>query len=193
MIIALIGEKRSGKNTLGEILQKDYDFYPLAFAEKIKKVASLLFDWDFQTMENKKEEIDLRWGISPRDFFTFFGTNFMQLLMSENFVNFKETVGRNFWVKNLINDMDNLRSEFNNFVITDTRFIHEYEYLKKYSEEKKEKLIFIKTKRIGYNNKYRDYDLTEIDIKSLKEDYLIESSSLEDLVDKATILFKGII
>lgn len=193
MIIALIGEKRSGKSTVGDILYRKYGFYQLAFADKIKEVASILFNWDSNYIENHKEEIDSRWGISPRDFLTFFGTNFMQLQMSENFKGFKESVNRDFWAKRTIEEIENIRQKEDcNFVITDTRFIHEYKFLKNYARRSNEKIVFIKVKRPELKNNYQSHDLTETEIKDIEEDYLIEANSIDELNVKANKLLAEI-
>jgi hypothetical protein len=194
MIISLIGEKRSGKNTVGKILIDNYKFTPLAFADKIKEVAELLFGWTPEFMESYKEDIDPKWGISPRNFFTFFGMNCMQLFMSDAYPNFKEKVGRGFWAMETLERMKKLKEGgVEDFVITDMRFIHEQKLLERYAYEENEVIKFIKVRRSNHRNEYDDNDLTEKEVDHIRYDFLIESDNLEDLNFKTNSLLKELL
>jgi len=79
MIIGLLGKNRVGKDTFAEYLIQNYGFVRYAFADPIKEIARILFNFtQEQLYGNQKEEIDNRWDISPRQFFQKFGTEIMQ-------------------------------------------------------------------------------------------------------------------
>ena len=43
IVIGLIGKARSGKDTVGEYLEKEHNYYPIAFAQYPKKILSTLY------------------------------------------------------------------------------------------------------------------------------------------------------
>ena len=123
MIILLCGYKRTGKDTFATYIENNYGFKHHKFANGLKRGLKHLFGFNHAQLEgDKKEEIDVRWGISPRDAMIFVGTYMFQHEIQKLIPNIK----RNFWVKQLMDDID----INDNIVISDLRFIHEYEYMK---------------------------------------------------------------
>lgn len=131
MIIAICGLKRSGKNTTGDYIVQNYGYKDYAFAKPIKEACSILFDWSLDYMEDHKEEIDERWGVSPRQALQYLGTEDFQYNFPSKYPLFKEKVGRAFWVKKFEYELEKNKNE--NYVITDFRFKHEHEILRKYN------------------------------------------------------------
>ena len=131
MIIGLIGCNRVGKDTFANILCNEYNFYKYALADPIKEVARIMFDFDEEQLYgNKKEEIDNRWGISPREFYQQFGTNIMQFDIY-NYLKDLNVKPRCFWVSRMEYWINKQKEKgINNIVIPDIRFKHEAEYLK---------------------------------------------------------------
>lgn len=128
MIIAITGYKRSGKNTVSDYLKSKYGFEDYAFAKPIKETASLIFGWSLDHIENYKETVDERYGISPRQFLQWFGTEAMQYNLPEYYSDMKEKIGRGIWVK-IFEEL--LRCNPNtNYAISDFRFPHEEKSLK---------------------------------------------------------------
>ena len=90
-IIAICGAKRSGKDVLCKYLTKKYEYKKLYFSEPLKKAVKELFNFtDIQVgidEENangdEKDNIDERWGISPRKALQYFGTEIMQYKINE--------------------------------------------------------------------------------------------------------------
>lgn len=123
MIIALIGYKRSGKDTLASYIASTEGFKHLKIASKLKELTSLLFGFD---SENEKEVINTKWGISPRQAMQFIGTEMFQYKIQELIPD----IGRSFWIRSFIsaNDMSE------DIVISDMRFVHEYTELIKNAE-----------------------------------------------------------
>lgn len=120
IIILLSGKMYSGKDTVADIICKNYNFKKIAFADEVKNIASKCFGWD---------------GIKDEK-----GRRLLQTIGTE--------AGRYYnpdiWVDKLINRIEFemneveflteysvLKNPFNlNFVISDHRFPNEYEKIK---------------------------------------------------------------
>ena len=69
-------KKRVGKDTVADYLVNKYGFVKYSFGQPIKEVAKIMFDFsDEQLNGDLKEAVDIRWGISPRQFFQDFGSS----------------------------------------------------------------------------------------------------------------------
>jgi hypothetical protein len=129
-IIAICGAKRSGKDVLSKYLVHKYKYRKLYFAEPLKKAVKELFNFsDIQVgidEENangdEKDNIDERWGISPRKALQYFGTEIMQYKINELIPN----ANRSFLADMLLSRI----IENEKYVISDLRFLHEYEKIK---------------------------------------------------------------
>ena len=134
-IIAICGAKRSGKDVLAKYIVATRGFKKLSFAEPLKKAVRELFNFnDIQVgideenaVGDEKEIIDERWGISPRKALQFFGTEIMQHTIDELIPN----TNRGFLADILLSRISDVASDTcNNYVISDLRFLHEYNKLK---------------------------------------------------------------
>jgi len=148
MIIGLCGKKRVGKDTVADYLVEKYGFVKYSFGQPIKDVAKILFDFtDDQLYGDKKEIVDSRWGITPRQFFQGFGTDYIQYQLTNQFPTIKNCVpNRCFWVKRfwIWYNAELTKNPELKVVIADVRFKHEYTLLKSY----KAYLIKIENPRI---------------------------------------------
>jgi hypothetical protein len=138
-IIAICGEKRSGKDVLAEHLVSNHGYTKISFAEPLKIVVKTLFNFsDIQvgideknSIGHEKDSIDDKWGISPRQALQFFGTEVLQYKIQELLPN----INRNFFAESLVL---RIKADNNNddkkYVISDLRFLHEYEKLKEFSD-----------------------------------------------------------
>jgi hypothetical protein len=69
MIIGISGKRGVGKDTVAEILTREYGFKRLSFADPMKEVANMLFGFTEEQLwgpSEKREAIDPYWGFSPR-------------------------------------------------------------------------------------------------------------------------------
>jgi adenylate kinase family enzyme len=195
LIIGVLGLIGSGKNTVGEILKKDYGFEQLSFANVLKDSVSVMFDWPRHLLEgdtdesrNFREKEDKFWSkkfnrsITPRSILQQFGTEVV-----------RNNLLQNFWVYSLEKRMNKNK----NYVLTDVRFKNEIEWLKSQNST----LIQIQRgiqphwysialQAYSGNTKAREFmlkniHLSEWDWIGTDVDFLIENDgSLEDLKEK---------
>jgi len=194
MIIAVTGRKGSGKDSIGRFLQEKYNFEIYKFAYPIKEVAYSIFQWTPEHIEGSlKEEIDPDWGISPRQFMQYFGTEIMQYYIGDLFPLFKEKVGRELWVRRFHKWYT--MHKFTNVVITDMRFIHEHTYLMDYMDKKEDSVFSITIKRNIENNEYSNH-ASEKEIDLIETNYFIDNNGswldLFNRIDNAYGYFKTI-
>ena len=111
MRIALIGLKRSGKDTFADIACKDYDFVRIAFADEVKKTAQHLFPDEFAN--NSKPVELLQWmgqTMRERD--------------AEIWIKLLDRKLENYSI------MDTFYDQTSNIIVTDCRYPNEVKYLK---------------------------------------------------------------
>lgn len=179
MIIGLCGKKRVGKDTVAGYLVNKYGFVKYSFGQPIKEVAKIMFDFsDEQLNGNLKEKIDPRWGISPRQFFQNFGTEYMQYIFPEHFPDSLKVVPEKcFWVQRFVIWYNNEKKKNPdiNVVIADVRFKHEIQVLK----TMKSYLIKIDNNRINNLDEHN----SENELNELKKDdynYIIHNNTSID-------------
>jgi dephospho-CoA kinase len=121
-VIALCGLKRCGKDTVADVLVREYGFEHRKIAEKLKSMVQNLFDLSLEQVESDlKETVDPRWGVSPRRLMQFFGTEVLQEKIQE----LMPHKGRRFLIQSTLAVPVTCP-----MVISDLRFMHEYEVLR---------------------------------------------------------------
>lgn len=182
MIIGLCGFKGSGKDTLANILVEEYNFTKISFADKLKDITSILFNWERKLLEGDtklsrefRETKDEWWSeklnreITPRKMLQQLGTDIL-----------RDNLDLNIWVNSIEKYL--VENKYQNIVITDCRFKNEIEMLKKYQG----KIIYVKRNEPKwFNNKKlipKNIHKSEIDWIDTKFDIVISNDgSLEDL------------
>jgi hypothetical protein len=129
-IVAICGLKRSGKDTIADILCQHFQYKKVKIASPLKDALKTLFQLtDAQVEGDDKDIIDPRWGVEPRRLMQFIGTEVMQFHLQEVLPD----VGRTFWIKRLIEEhITRSDTHSERLVIPDLRFKHEYELLAKH-------------------------------------------------------------
>lgn len=128
VLLAVLGRKRSGKDTFSDYVIKKYGFRKYSFAEPLKKGIQAFFNLSNEQLydEKLKEIIDDRWGVSPRTLFQVIGTDIFQHSI-KTFLPELKGESRKHWVL-LFKEwyLDLLKSQPNCLVIiSDARFLHE--------------------------------------------------------------------
>lgn len=192
-IIAICGAKRSGKDVLAEHLVQKYNYKRISFAEPLKIAVKGLFNFDDDqvgigedTGADRKDIVDERWGITPRAALQFFGTEMMQEKIQELLPNMK----RNFFANTLVNHINNAKEE-TKFVISDLRFIHEYEMLLNISNINIKDILVV---RVIRPSKDRIKDpvphISELEYTSIPYDIImINNGSIEDYINRFEKIF----
>ena len=165
MIIGLIGLKRSGKDTFADYIVNKYNYEKYSFAGPLKKACQIMFCLsDEQVNGELKEDIDPRFGLSPREILQFMGTE----IMRESFPKISEnyTVKESFWIYRFKIWYE--KSNIRNLVISDVRFQDEVEMIKNMGG------IVIKINNPKLNNVAVDVHKSE-NVDDLPYDYVIQN------------------
>lgn len=123
-IIALVGQKQSGKDTLADYLVREHGYENVKFADPMKDALCCLFGWSRRQVEDPvaKEVVDEDWGVSPRRMMQVFGTEIVQYELPKHIPD----IQRDFFVRSLMRRI----SDKSRIVISDMRFMHEFAALK---------------------------------------------------------------
>lgn len=123
-VIAICGPKRSGKDTISSIL-KASDYTNIKISSELKNCCKLLFGLSDEQLEtDDKDKIDSTWNCKPRELMQFIGTDVMQFHIQRVVPH----IGRTFWINKTVEKIKFVQTPV---VISDLRFIHEYELLKR--------------------------------------------------------------
>jgi hypothetical protein len=194
-IIAICGAKRSGKDVLAKHIVANRGFKKLSFAEPLKKAVKELFNFtDIQVgidEENaigyEKDIIDERWGISPRKALQFFGTEIMQ----HNIGGLIPNTNRGFLADILLSRISGDARD--GYVISDMRFLHEYNKLK--SSAKVRSLIVIKINRPSINipDDKGETHISEKEYLDIPYDVeIVNDGTISDLTDLFDIFYDSL-
>ena len=193
-IIALCGAKRCGKDVLAEHLVKKYNYERVAFADPLKLAVKSLFDFDDDQVgigkdngEGRKDIVDENWGITPRSALQFFGTEIMQEKIQELLPNINKNFFANTLKNNIINKINT--NEEQRFVISDLRFMHEYEALFSIPKIRKDDIVVIRVIRPS-NICVADPHISEIEYMKIPYDVLLMN---DDTIEKYINKFEKII
>jgi hypothetical protein len=166
-IIAICGAKRSGKDTVARMIcELEHEYVHVKFSSALKDVCKVLFGFTDDQLElDLKEDIDPRWGVSPRQMMQYLGTEVMQHELPSAFP--QMSLGRTFWIKRTMDAM----SPDKKYVISDLRFLHEESLLRDHGA------YIIKVDRGGAG--VTDNHSSEQEFKDIHEDVFIENNSLD--------------
>jgi hypothetical protein len=192
MLIAILGKKRSGKDTFSNYLIKEKGFIRYGFADPLKKGIQAFFNLSEEQLydEKLKEEIDPRWGVSPRKLFQTIGTDIFQYSI-KNYIPELTSNQKKHWVILFKEWYLKMKKENPNIkvIISDARFIHEIEEIKKLDGK------IIKIIRPSAENS-GDIHQSEIELEEINNndiDYCVmNDKNLEDLYTKINTIIENI-
>jgi len=177
-IIAICGKKRSGKDVLANYIAHKYGYTKLAFADPLKNIVKVIFDFndiqvgidEINCDGTEKDTIDERWGVSPRQALQFFGTEIFQ----NNIQQLIPNINKDFFANTLIKKI----KENHTYVISDIRFLHEYEKLKTLD------LTIIRIIRPN-DFSYTDNHVSDQEFKKIPFDIeIVNDSTIEKYIEK---------
>lgn len=184
-IIMLSGAKRCGKDTVAQYLETKYGYHHIKITSKLKDCLKLLFDLNDIDLEENKEEMNERWQTTPRKMMQFIGTEMFQYQIQELIPD----IEKKFWIKSLFNEnlINNLiNNNHYRVVISDLRFIHEFEQIKETNISSYH--IRITNDRLIYEE---DMHISEKELYEIPHDYeMINDSNLTDLYKSIDNLLK---
>jgi dephospho-CoA kinase len=175
-IVGVCGSKYSGKDTVSNILGKLYGYENIKISEPLKNVSKILFNFTEEQVEgSKKDVVDPVWGITPRQVLQFIGTDIMQFEIQK----LLKGQGRNFWVDRVVKKIE---SSDHRFVISDLRFLHEYEALKTcYSD-----IYIIRVNRSSCRNQ-TDSHISEGEFTKIPANVILDNDGTCDELEKSIV------
>lgn len=172
VLIGLIGNSGTGKDTMADIIAKQYpNVVKRAFAAPVKDVARELFQFnDEQLYGNLKDIVDPRWNISPREAFQIIGTNIMQFGIYSVMPQLLAKVPvRHFWVYHFKMFFQEIKD--NQIVIVpDVRFQHDADIIRELGG------TLIKINRSINMDETKYNHLSEQGLNDIIPDYIIENN-----------------
>ena len=195
MIIGICGFQSSGKDTIADLLVREYGYKKLSFASMLKDIVSLMFGWPRDRLEGLtkedrewREQIDPWWAktldkpmLSPRYVLQYFGTEL-----------FRNNWHPEIWIKIVEKQLNN----YTNVVITDCRFTNEINMLKQNGGQ----IIHVHRNKPVWFDKYKlGEDVDEINNLHVSErewircynDYdILNDGTIDDLYNKVKHILK---
>jgi len=121
MLTGIVGKAGAGKDSIGDHLIEKYSFQKMSFAAPLKELVRDLFAMEpAQLYTEQKEDIDKRYGMSPRWLLQYLGTDVFRNLYP------------NIWCDYLVRKYKTLcwlaedtRAEMPRVAVTDVRFLNE--------------------------------------------------------------------
>lgn len=180
-IVGFLGNKGSGKDTCGSYLVEKYGYVRYAFGDPVKEVCKNLFNLSEEQLNGeKKEVVDVRWNMKPREMYQLIGTEFGQFEIHKIMPKINEKVKlRNLWCYLFEMWLEEHKNE--NIVITDVRFKHEINCILKHGGE----IIKIENPNIEKNDSHiSELELNDIYINKT----ILNNSELVDLYSQLDII-----
>jgi len=169
MIIGVLGNKNTGKDTVSDYLVERYNFIKKPLADPLKKACQDIFLLsNDQLYDDKLKELpDERWSnISPRQIFQFVGTDLFRNQINQLIPN----VGDNIFLYHFQLWFEEEKKTNHNLcvVISDVRFQNEVNFIKRLGG------YIVKLKR---QTNLIDSHISETEINNINNfDYLIENN-----------------
>jgi hypothetical protein len=185
MIIAFCGRRRVGKDEAAMYLSDRYAMKHIKISARLKQACRVMFGFTAQQVEDEKDAVDGKWGVSPRQVMQFIGTDVMQFKIQEIMPN----VERSFWVKSLCCELEKAYKQ-DNVVISDVRFEHEVQELRCHGA------MIVKIVRQPREASAGNIDnhVSETESDVIIADYMItNNNSLEDFHNAVEEVFKKIL
>ena len=184
LLIGIIGKKGSGKDTFADHLTRKYKFKKMAFADPLKSICSILFNFKKdQLYGDKKEEVDSTWGITPRSALQFVGTD----LFRDQMHKLIPGIDLNIWLENMsvrLKDYYNTSHIEKRFVVvSDVRFQNEVDLIK----DKGGYVIKLERPSLLKGNECNDTHRSESEMDNIQnyDEIIVNDGTKRDLYKKS--------
>lgn len=177
MLIGVCGRKRSGKDTFGNYVSRAYEnFETYAFADPLKRVCMVLFDFSHEQMYDgkAKETNDSRWGCTPRHVMQIVGTEICRNVLP-TFIPQMNNIEGTFWIRHFLTWYRKKQNSDNvvNVVVTDVRFLDEAQAIRNQGGI----IVKIESDREGVN---LDTHASEVELSNIVADYVLTNNGTKD-------------
>lgn len=171
VLIGLIGQKGSGKDTLSDYIKTNFDNYvSYSFADPLKDVCHILFGIDrtvlYGNQEDKEKIVD-GLQVSTRKVLQSIGTDLFRNKLIDVLPELKDVFGKDsIWIYSFRQWYE--KNKDKNVIVSDVRFLNEAECIRELGGI----LIFIDRKDKNENDKHE----SEQELKKIKYDFLIQNN-----------------
>jgi len=169
MIVLLNGLSRSGKDTVAKYLEQHHDFVHLKISTPLKQAVSCMFGIPLEHLETYHKDVPCAFGVTPRQLLKYLGTDVGQYHIE----NLLPGTNRRFWVNRLLHNMDG----HHNYVISDYRFLHEYDVIRNQFPNKPVHVVRVVPQYPGFKQPH-NMDESE---KTLPYDHMLYNDNLNNL------------
>jgi hypothetical protein len=127
-MIGFLAKRKCGKDTACDYISFRHGHTKRGFSDPLKLGIQQWFQFsDYQLYTKKKDEIDINWGVSPREVYQFVGTDVVRDIFPNILL---PRIGPDFWVKSADIWYERKMDEHHgNVVWCDVRFQNEVDYI----------------------------------------------------------------
>jgi hypothetical protein len=185
VVYGLTGMKRSGKDTVAEMIENDIlnesiiRVKSLAFADELKRICSIVtcIDIEYFYDDELKDMVIEDVGYSPREIMQGIGTGLFRDGISEVL----PKLGKSIWVNNVKWNMLKHINDYDVFIIKDIRFPNELEMLRNLPDEFDVNIIRITRPSLVKSDTHE----SESHFDNFDVDYdIINDGTIDDLYEK---------
>lgn len=185
-VIGITGPKRSGKDTSASYIHDMFGYEVLSFAEPMKNILCTTFGITLETLDYIKNNTDVCTVdcmeyigedlTGQADYHTKFSTDMRKILQRFGTDAMKKYFGEDVWANKLVHSA--LHWDMDTVVISDLRYMNEYQCLKEYAEN----LTII---RLHKDDTEGDNHSSEQEYKQIPSDYDISNNgTVQELYNK---------